>query len=800
MGIYKRLSVAAKIVLLSAFLALVFLGTTFGFVLYESYNTLLENSLDVLEIEVSRAESTINSKLTFVNQTVVALSQTPPVQGIVRARNNGGFDELEQSSFEQWQKRLGTIFVSVINSQGLYGQLRYIDAVGNEIVRVNNINGVASIAEEGDLQYKGNRQYIINAQFLPVGEVYVSDVSLNREGAESIISEPPTPIVHYVVPVFDTETDQAAGFIVANVLFNEIVSFEGVLESDFIAQYIFDSAGYFYQHPDVSKEWGGPNDYNSGAIVQNEFSNLFELAKTQVSGSIVDGGNVFVFSRVTVDSESGRYFVLTEQIKERELFDPINQIIIGSGIVAFISFLTLLILYIFVIGKILSPLNQMRRIAEKMGKGDFSELVQVTARDEIGNLGEAINTMSSELQSLYSDLEKKVNQKTKELADKVDELEKTKTATLNLLEDLNDQQLRLDLAKRAAGIGIWELDIKTNRLVWDERMYELYGVRKEDFSGAYDAWQKGLHPDDRKESEKALESAIKNKEPFDTTFRVKWPDGTVRYIKASGLVSYDEAGEPASMVGMNWDVTREKELDKVKSNFVSIASHQLRTPMTAIRWVVERFQKKEKLTERGRSYLNDIHTSVSQLAELVDSLLNVSRIESEGGVGVHPQDLDAVKFVSDYLGETAPLVEGKNLTLTFDDHPDSLPMETDPIILRNVVQSLVSNALEYTPEGGSVTVSLKKSDDWAIFSVVDTGIGIPKADQENMFEKFYRADNAKLTKPDGSGLGLYITREATRLLGGEITFESEEGKGTTFTVLLPLISKTHEGEKTLLTS
>jgi len=166
---------------------------------------------------------------------------------------------------------------------------------------------------------------------------------------------------------------------------------------------------------------------------------------------------------------------------------------------------------------------------------------------------------------------------------------------------------------------------------------------------------------------------------------------------------------------------------------------------------------------------------------------------------VRPEELDIVKFISEYLSETTPLTEEKRQTLHFREHPKSLMVQSDPIILRNVIQSLVSNAIEYTHDEGTVTLGLKELNDSEFeLTVADTGIGIPKEEQENIFQKFHRAENARLHKPDGSGLGLHITKEAIKLLGGRISFVSKEGEGTTFTVVLPVKVKAKEGEKTLL--
>ena len=269
------------------------------------------------------------------------------------------------------------------------------------------------------------------------------------------------------------------------------------------------------------------------------------------------------------------------------------------------------------------------------------------------------------------------------------------------------------------------------------------------------------------------------------------------YDAALSVYPILENDETAFYVGIERDISREKDIDRAKSEFISVASHQLRTPMTGIKWVVERFLKKEKLSKKGREYMEEIHTATENLSDLVDSLLNISRIESAGGLSIIPESVELVSYLESFVAEMQLIAEQKGVTTTFDKHPEKMDIVTDANMLRNIVQSLVSNAIEYTPTGGSVSVSLEEAEkDSFIFTVKDTGIGIPKEEQPKMFEKFHRASNAQLVKTDGTGLGLYITKQAVETAGGRVSFRSEVGKGTTFYVELPkVVREKAEGKK-----
>lgn len=231
---------------------------------------------------------------------------------------------------------------------------------------------------------------------------------------------------------------------------------------------------------------------------------------------------------------------------------------------------------------------------------------------------------------------------------------------------------------------------------------------------------------------------------------------------------------------------KEKNKDSTSDEFVYLASHQLRTPVTHIRWMTEFLLGSEELTERTRKYLTLIRTSAMRLNDLVAVLLNVSRIE-RGKVVLSSRSFDVVGFVKSFLNEYIAFYKKKNISLVFKKHPSILPVVIDSGAFYNILQSLVFNAIEYTLEEGTIEVLLEKKNKIFRLIVKDTGIGIPKKDQEHIFGKFTRGSNVQITKREGFGLGLYVAAKTVQLLKGKIWFVSKENKGTTFYVELPLI-------------
>lgn len=241
-----------------------------------------------------------------------------------------------------------------------------------------------------------------------------------------------------------------------------------------------------------------------------------------------------------------------------------------------------------------------------------------------------------------------------------------------------------------------------------------------------------------------------------------------------------------------------KSLDKAKSEFISVASHQLRTPLTATKWALEFLATGEKgrLSKDQKETIGELQEENKKLVRLVNELLNVSRLE-ENRVAIQPVPCDFVKIVKDIVHEFHPIAEYKKLKVI--EKYDTLPLiNLDAAVLGKAIHNIISNGIKYNRDGKKLTVTIEKDASNALLTVKDEGIGIPKAEQDKLFQKFYRASNAAASNTEGSGLGLYIVKSAIELSGGTVRFESVEGKDTTFFVTLPLSgSKSIEGEKSL---
>ena len=250
----------------------------------------------------------------------------------------------------------------------------------------------------------------------------------------------------------------------------------------------------------------------------------------------------------------------------------------------------------------------------------------------------------------------------------------------------------------------------------------------------------------------------------------------------------NENGDVLGFVKIIHDKTREVQLLRSKNEFITIASHQLRTPINEIRWAIESMITDEKLDNQTKEILNGTLNSVKRLANLIDNLLNVSKIE-EGKFGYNFEELNYLDFMKEVLSEMLPQIKHLGLNLYLNPPEEELPMiYFDKQKMYMVISNLLDNATKYNVQNGKIVVSIQKSNDGKFIetSIEDTGVGIEPEALKNLFSKFFRTSAGEKFNTEGSGLGLYIAKNIIRSHGGKIWAESEVGRGTKITFTLPI--------------
>jgi len=257
-----------------------------------------------------------------------------------------------------------------------------------------------------------------------------------------------------------------------------------------------------------------------------------------------------------------------------------------------------------------------------------------------------------------------------------------------------------------------------------------------------------------------------------------------RILHWEARATRDAAGRTTGLTITLHDVTQEREIAQMKSDFVSFATHQLRTPLSGIKWMLELAMQEADVPETATSYMRDALGASQRLIQLVNDLLDISRLES-GRRKATPQLVVLVELTRTVLGDLKLQMDEKGHRLALESSSEMLEVFADPQLLRQVVLNLATNVVKYSPSGGDISVRLARERDVVRWQIQDTGIGIPRESQRHLFEKFYRADNVAPLETDGTGLGLYLVRLIIEQIGGHVGCESEEGHGATFYFTVP---------------
>lgn len=361
-----------------------------------------------------------------------------------------------------------------------------------------------------------------------------------------------------------------------------------------------------------------------------------------------------------------------------------------------------------------------------------------------------------------------------------------------VIEERDRAISQLTEAEEIGRVGSFAWDFENPaRSYWSKEMFDLFGLIPRKKIPASDALSQYIHEGDRVRFEGAWKRALTQPGDFTFSFRTVSNRGQVRNVQVQGRTTLNDTHGTKLIHGVVHDVTKEMEVDRAKSEFVSLASHQLKTPLTSIKWLSEMLaaENAEPLSPKQLEYVRTIKASTQQMVEMVNDLLNMSRIEL-GTLAMTIEEFNIDTLVRSVAAEQEHAAELKKVMVQLISDPKLPILHADQKLVRMILQNLLSNAIKYSHDGGSVEfeLSLVSSTHESIFvRVKDSGIGIPEKEQQNVFQKLYRAENAQKLVPDGTGLGLYVMKTILARAGGGITFESKEGKGTTFFVSIPVI-------------
>lgn len=362
------------------------------------------------------------------------------------------------------------------------------------------------------------------------------------------------------------------------------------------------------------------------------------------------------------------------------------------------------------------------------------------------------------------------------------------------LHKTTDKDLQVEVARAEAlfnsiGEAVIATDENGKIMRINEATLDLFACTKEDLVGrkymntiaAFDLNGKPLDPLDR-----PIMRALLEGRRITETIQYRRKNG-VRFPAHVTVSPIMLKNMPIGTIQVVRDITRELEIDRAKTEFVSLASHQLRTPLTAMRWYLELLLKGKmgELKPVQKDSMRQVYDVNLRLIDMVGALLSVARIEI-GTLDVSPEESDIRELARQVVVEMKPSIIDKNIKFSENYDPDIPVICLDQDLTRIIFQNLLSNAVKYTPDGGSVSLDVVREKNHILIKVADTGHGIPKHQQRQLFTKMFRADNARQSDTDGTGLGLYIVKSIVKNSHGKIWFESTEHVGTTFYVNIPL--------------
>ncbi len=766
-----------------------------------SNDALSQNTLNGIEESTQIRAQEISTILKGFRSEVIFLSKTSPIQGIIRARENQGIDSFDNSSYQQWRDRLANIFREIIISGKDLAQIRYIDEKGDELVRVdydNNKDKTKTISLN-ELQNKKDKYYFTEVMKLAEGRVYVSPLDLNREGVSSGIEIPYKPTIRYATPVFD-EDGNRKGVIIINVLastFLDLLRESRLLEEKVL---LLDRDGFYSVNPQRDKEWGGTRDLGTGENFYNDYPDLASRVLTGESGSIIRDQDIEAYAPVIFNDQNEEQFgIIVEVTPKDKVLAPIRLLEKTLFAIGFVSVGLIILLAFLVSYSIARPIAILRKGSEIIKKGNLNHRIKIKSKDELGALSQSFNAMARAVKKSRADVDKKVEEQTRDIIKKKVKLEKQQEIVLDTLGDIRKEKLKVNLEKTKLeaitsniGDAVFAVDQKNRIILFNKTAEKLSGYReKEVLDEPFGPYLKFLDEKTGRDNSGFINKAIQSGDA------VEMKPGTVLRSKTGKMIPVadsaspikDNKGKIIGCVVVFRDITREREIEKMKDEFLSIASHELRTPMTAIKGFLDMVIKGElgKVSNPDiEEYLKLAYDGNDRMISLVNDMLDVSRIEA-GRMKFILEDIQIEKIIQDSVTELTEIARPAKLYLKFKKPKKSLSKiiaAQDKV--RMVLSNLIGNAIKFTDKGG-VTVLVKEKEKDIIVDVKDTGTGIPKKDLKKLFKKFSQVDASISRSGKGTGLGLYISKRIVDKLGGKIWIDSKGlGKGTTVSFSIPV--------------
>jgi signal transduction histidine kinase len=509
--------------------------------------------------------------------------------------------------------------------------------------------------------------------------------------------------------------------------------------------------------------------------------------------------------KVSLDAEKASHLELIRQKTEQ------TKLFFWEGLLAELL-LILLLGSVATYFLIIRPLKVLTSSMTGILEGDLSKRLETDPHDQFGILANAYNALADKFESEGKRMAQQLKERTaafdeisKKFEEKSDELEKSQVATINLLEDLEEDKAEVEqkVAERTADLtrerhkllqvtsnmrgGAILLDEAKNVVFTNENAHAILGVPSDQVSSAlilkafYSYFSSSNIQDE-------LQRCFNGE-----SFRIPEIEGGGKVYEVFFHYIQDSSDPVMGTIGyfiLFYDITDAKLLERSKSELVAVASHQLRTPLTAMRGNVEMLVDESfgPLNKEQHELLDDVEVSTIRLITMVNEMLDITKIE-KGDLEMSLEVLNVMEILQIVAKDLSSYAQRHEFVISLDGVDPQMFVYGDRVRVLQIFQNLTDNAIKYSSHPGRLDVSTSLKEKFVEIAFKDNGIGVPQNEQSKLFGRFYRASNTAKTASSGSGLGLYIVKSIARQLGGDISFKSQEGVGTTFYVLLPLSDK-----------
>jgi len=797
-----NLNIAQKISLLSILLVLLTAGVV-ALVFYQrSSDILVEHAIEGLYRSAAQEGIKLKGPIDTIREDVRFVSVNPSVLGIIRARSGGGIDYLSNSTEEQWCSRLAVVFAEMLRAKKDYLQISFLDSMGDENIRVERINGKIINTPASELKNRKDKIYFTEPLKILQGQVYLTDLMLNRENNQ--IVTPHTPVMKAATPVYDSK-GKVAGIVTIKMNFSRMLQH---LKQSYSTHpqtvFITNNKGDYLVHNDDSKIFG--YEFNQPHRAQNDFPTLARLFQPDnmdegltllPSNSLSELAVVYV--KIPFDAANPKRFLAIG------LSQPYDDIV--SDQQAVLTRSTWLALLLIITGTIcayvfsrfiVKPIKQITGGIDAFRSGKLNIDLPVNKKDEIGVLARTFDRLFKQVRiseenllMLNTELEQKVEERTNALESELAERKRTEMI-------LAEAEERSRLLLTSAGEGIYGLDVDGKTTFVNPAAAEMLGYTCDELIGQpMHALIHHSHADGTPypRQECPMDAALSDGNIHRVTDDVLWrKDGgsfPVSYT-STPIVKGDKL---LGAVVTFQDITERKRIDKMKNEFISTVSHELRTPLTSIRGSLGLISGDVvgELSIKARELLKIADNNTERLLLLINDILDIEKIES-GKMGLKFKEVELKQFIEKALNFNIAFGSEYNVIYELKQCPEGLRILADEERLMQAMNNLLSNAVKFSPVGGIVEISVQHRGEQIRISVKDHGPGIPEDFHEHIFEKFTQSDASNTRAVGGTGLGLNIARSIIEEHNGSVSFNTELGIGTTFHIDLPEISSNEKAD------